>query len=63
MSDFNRDVLQLPTVSSFNGWGVSLVDSLDTMLIMDLDELANTAITHIAQLTFDEVCNSARYAS
>lgn len=40
---------------SFNGWGVSLVDSLDTMLLMGLNDIADRAVTHIANLTFDEV--------
>ncbi|CAK5267461.1 unnamed protein product [Mycena citricolor] len=36
----------------FSGWGVTAVDSLDTMLIMDLDAEFSRASSRIAKLTF-----------
>ncbi|KAJ3553416.1 hypothetical protein NM688_g3622 [Phlebia brevispora] len=36
------------------GWGASTVDSLDTMLLMGLDDLYRQATPHVAHLTFDE---------
>ncbi|KAJ3535184.1 hypothetical protein NM688_g7013 [Phlebia brevispora] len=39
---------------NFNGWAVSLVDSLDTMMLMGLDDITERATAHIAKLTFDE---------
>lgn len=32
-----------------------MVDSLDTMLIMELHELSNKTIAHISRLEFDKV--------
>lgn len=40
-------------VKSFNGWGLSLVESLDTMWIMDLQEDFMDALPVIANMTFD----------
>lgn len=37
---------------SFNGWGVTAIDSLDTMLLMGLKPQAQRAIEHIAKLDF-----------
>lgn len=37
------------------GWAASTVDSLDTMLLMGLNEQYEEAIPYVAQLTFDEV--------
>ena len=38
----------------YNGWGVTLLDSLDTMVIMGLDDLVEKTTYHVANLTFDE---------
>ena len=38
-----------------NGWGLSLVDGLDTMILMGLDDMSNRSIGHIRQLKFDQV--------
>ncbi|EKM55139.1 glycoside hydrolase family 47 protein [Phanerochaete carnosa HHB-10118-sp] len=43
---------------NFNGWGATLVDGFDTMILMGLDDLTNRSIAHIAKLTFVEVSNS-----
>lgn len=40
-------------VDNFNGWGLSLVESLDTMWIMDLQEDFMDALPVIANMTFD----------
>ena len=42
-------------MSSFNGWGVSLIDSLDTMLLMGLNNITDKTVSHVAALTFDQV--------
>lgn len=44
---------------SFNGWGVTLFDSLDTMWIMGLHELFHESLELVAKSTFtmDQVCN------
>ncbi|KAF8217039.1 glycoside hydrolase family 47 protein [Mycena galopus ATCC 62051] len=36
----------------FNGWGVTTVDSLDTMLLMKLDEEYSRALKHVSGMTF-----------
>ena len=41
--------------SSLNGWGATLVDSLDTMVIMGLDDHVRNSMAHVAQMRFDEV--------
>lgn len=33
-----------------------MVDSIDTMVLMGLYELSNKSLTHVAKMTFDEVC-------
>jgi len=42
---------------SFNGWGVTMVDALDTMLVMGLHDEFDRAIQHISTVNFtmDEV--------
>lgn len=40
---------------SLNGWGASLVDGLDTMILMGLDDLSNRSVEHVAKLTFNKV--------
>lgn len=40
---------------SLNGWGASLVDGLDTMILMGLDDLSNRSVEHVAKLTFEQV--------
>ena len=39
-------------IYSFNGWGVTAIDSLDTMLLMGLEPQAQRVIEHIAKLDF-----------
>jgi hypothetical protein len=39
---------------SFNGWAVSAVDSLDTMMLMGLDDLVSILIPHVANLRLFE---------
>ncbi|KAH7907888.1 glycoside hydrolase family 47 protein [Hygrophoropsis aurantiaca] len=52
---FPRDEL-LPvsneSIDNFNGWGVTAVDSLDTMLLMDLKEEYNRALPMVRQTNF-----------
>lgn len=38
--------------TSFNGWGVSIFDSLDTMLLMDLDDEFRRAVSHVERAEF-----------
>ncbi|KAF8522523.1 glycoside hydrolase, partial [Gautieria morchelliformis] len=38
---------------NFNGWGVSVVDAMDTMLLMGLKFEFERAIEHVATMTFD----------
>ena len=55
-----RRPLKLPPVmklthllsDSFNGWGVTAIDSLDTMILMDLKPQTQRVIEHIAKLDF-----------
>jgi hypothetical protein len=42
-------------VSSFNGWGVSAVDGLDTMIVMGLNDEVDRVLAHIGQLRLDKV--------
>ena len=37
---------------SFNGWGVSVVDSLDTMWLMGLYDEFDAALAIVANMTF-----------
>lgn len=37
-------------LNSFNGWGVTALDSLDTMYIMELDDELDRAIAHLKEL-------------
>lgn len=39
-------------MSSFNGWGVTLVDALDTMYLMGLDEEFERGIDFVENMTF-----------
>lgn len=53
MSGFNRNNISCNhSLLSFNGWGVTIVDSLDTMLLMGLDQQFNSAIANISTLDF-----------
>ena len=45
-------ILFLQCVFRYNGWGVSLVDSLDTMWIMGLREEFDRALGHVAGMNF-----------
>jgi hypothetical protein len=40
---------------SYNGWGVSVVDALDTMLLMGLEEEFDRALVHTARINLREV--------
>ncbi|KAI0046482.1 glycoside hydrolase family 47 protein [Auriscalpium vulgare] len=40
------------SIDSFNGWGVSIYDSLDTMLLMNLTEEFDRAMVTVAQANF-----------
>jgi mannosyl-oligosaccharide alpha-1,2-mannosidase len=39
---------------SFNGWGVSIVDALDTLLLMDLRPQFTRAMEHVAAMNFSQ---------
>ncbi|KAA1469131.1 seven-hairpin glycosidase [Dentipellis sp. KUC8613] len=39
-------------VNNFNGWGLSVVESLDTMWIMGLDEAFDEGVAFVANVTF-----------
>jgi len=41
-----------PNTTSFNGWGVTAVDSLDTMLMMDLQPEYNRAMSVVHNANF-----------
>lgn len=43
---------ELITVDSFNGWGVTLFDALDTMWLMDLRGEFQTALQSVAKADF-----------
>lgn len=38
---------------SFNGWGVTRDDSLDTMLLMNLTDMFDRAMLGVKELTFE----------
>jgi hypothetical protein len=42
----------LTPVSSFNGWGVSAIDALDTAMLMGVDDLIASVSPHVAKLSF-----------
>ena len=48
--------MPLPLSSSFNGWNVSMYDSLDTMLLMGLHDEFAEALSVIQQADFSQVC-------
>jgi hypothetical protein len=39
-------------VRSFNGWGLTAIDALDTMLVMGFNDLAESVVQHAASLRF-----------
>ena len=43
------------TNDSWNGWGVTLVDALDTLWLMDMTEAFRRALTHVATINFRNV--------
>lgn len=47
-----RDPKKLKWILSFNGWGVSIIDGLDTMWIMGLHEEFSEAMPIVANMTF-----------
>lgn len=49
---FSRDAAGTHCGHSFNGWGVTLVDALDTMWIMGLREQFQDSMPKFANLTF-----------
>jgi len=46
------DIINTFLSNSFNGWGVTAIDSLDTMILMGLKPQAERVIEHIAKLDF-----------
>ncbi|TRM62777.1 glycoside hydrolase [Schizophyllum amplum] len=40
-------------INNFNGWGVSIYDGLDTMLLMGLDDMFDEAMDHISNTTYE----------
>lgn len=40
---------------SLNGWGASMLDSIDTMILMDFDDLVERSVHHVSQLRLGEV--------
>ncbi|KAH7885871.1 glycoside hydrolase family 47 protein [Phlebopus sp. FC_14] len=46
------------SVNNFNGWGVTAVDSLDTMLLMDLQDEFNRALPLIQNMNFSLPMNT-----
>ncbi|KAI0060679.1 seven-hairpin glycosidase [Artomyces pyxidatus] len=40
------------SIDNFNGWGVTIYDSLDTMLLMNLTEVFDRAMVTVSQATF-----------
>ncbi|GAA6004328.1 hypothetical protein JCM10207_000671 [Rhodosporidiobolus poonsookiae] len=44
--------------NGFNGWGATLVDSLDTLLIMNMSHEYNIAREHVAQIDFSYLAPS-----
>ena len=50
-------ILLLPvtelTIGSFNGWGVTVFDGLDTMILMGLDHEYKRALKHVEDIEFD----------
>jgi Glycosyl hydrolase family 47 len=47
-----RMIMYLTILISLNGWGLTIVDSLDTMLIMDLAPEVDRAMKFIEKLDF-----------
>ena len=40
---------------SLNGWGATLLDSIDTMILLRLDDLVEKSIIHVSKLKLDRV--------
>ena len=51
------------TFCRFNGWGVSLIDSLDTMWIMGLHDEFDQAMEHVSKMNFTQVSISCPVTS
>ena len=65
-SEFNRRTIRfllLMESGSFNGWGLTPYDSLDTMWIMGLHDLFRESLELVAKSTFalDEVCHPSTH--
>ena len=43
------------TAFSLNGWGATLLDSIDTMILLRLDDLVEKSIIHVSKLKLDRV--------
>ena len=43
------------TAFSLNGWGATLLDSIDTMILLRLDGLVEKSIIHVSKLKLDLV--------
>ena len=55
---FAQHLFLILLIISFNGWGVTRDDALDTMLLMNLTDMFDRAMLGVKDLTFDmnEVC-------
>ena len=40
---------------SLNGWGATLLDRIDTMILLRLDDLVEKSIIHVSKLKLDRV--------
>ena len=40
---------------SLNGWGATLLDSIDTMILLRLDDLVEKSIINVSKLKLDRV--------
>lgn len=52
MPILERMILNLLSSHSLNGWGLTIVDSLDTMLLMGLDEEFEKGMEFVHALDF-----------
>ncbi|KAF9516571.1 glycoside hydrolase family 47 protein [Hydnum rufescens UP504] len=44
------------STTNFNGWGVTIVDSLSTMLLMDLKDEYTRALAHVSKIAIKIMC-------
>jgi hypothetical protein len=46
------------TRRSFNGWGLTAIDALDTMIVMGFDDMVERVVSHVASIRFSNtVCS------